>query len=144
MPAHRSSMILAGFAAGVVAVAGLITATPSTSTSAYAAQPGQGWDERAYRGHVEVVRDPGSADTDDTIEGRVFRDRDRDSHADPGEQGIGDVTASTGRDVVTTDAEGRYQLTAYENMTAFIPQPSGFPVPVAESNIPHLNNHHLP
>ncbi|HLR85751.1 MAG TPA: calcineurin-like phosphoesterase family protein [Nocardioidaceae bacterium] len=144
MPAHRSRMILAGFAAGVVAVAGLITATPSTSTSAYAAQPGQGWGERAYRGHVEVVRDPGSADTDDTIEGRVFRDRDRDSHADPGEQGIGDVTVSNGRDVVTTDAEGRYELPAYENMTVFITQPSGFQVPVDESNIAQFHYTHLP
>lgn len=150
MSAPRSRLILAGLAAGAIAVTGLVAANPATSPSAYAApsahaaNPGKGWDANAYRGHVEVVRGSGPAEADNTIEGRVFRDRDRDSHAGGRERGVGGVTVSNGRDVVTTDSQGRYELPAYENMTVFITQPSGFQVPVDESNIAQFHYNHLP
>ena len=144
MPAHRSRLILAGLAAGAIAATGLVATNPATSSPAYATKPDKHWDANAYRGHVEVVRSSGPAKNDDTIEGRVFRDRDRDSHADSGERGVGGVTVSNGRDVVTTDSQGRYELPAYENMTVFITQPSGFQVPVDESNVAQFHYNHLP
>ena len=140
---HRSRTSLAALAAGAIAVAGLGTASPPTSPQAHAASP-QDWDANAYRGQVEVVRNAGVAKSDDTIEGKVFLDNDRDSSSDQRERGLAGVTVSNGRDVVTTDREGRYELPAYENMTVFITQPAGYQVPVDESNVAQFHYTHLP
>ena len=53
------------------------------------------------------------------------------------------VTVSNGRDVVTTDGQGRYELPAFENMTVFVTQPRGYQVPVDGDNIAQFFYHHL-
>lgn len=123
---HRSRTTLALIASGAIAVAGLSTTSPSVSPPAHAAAPAD-WDATAYRGQVEVVREAGSEPRSaETLKGRVFVDRDRDSSSDGGERGLPEVTVSNGRDVTTTDRFGRYELPAYENMTVFITQPAGY------------------
>jgi C terminal of Calcineurin-like phosphoesterase/N terminal of Calcineurin-like phosphoesterase/Calcineurin-like phosphoesterase len=54
------------------------------------------------------------------------------------------VTVSNGREVVTTDGQGRYELPAYDNMTVFVTQPRGYQVPVDEDNVAQYFYHHSP
>ncbi|MCD1144597.1 calcineurin-like phosphoesterase C-terminal domain-containing protein [Kocuria sp. LUK] len=107
-----------------------------------AGKSGADWAETAYRGGVDVVE--GTDEDQQVLDGTVFDDRDRDSVQDRGERGIGGVTVTNGRDVVTTDARGRYELPAYENMTVSVTQPRGWQVPVDEDNVAQFFYHHLP
>ena len=100
------------------------------------------WASSAYRGGVDVVNAP--ATNQQTLDGTVFDDKNRNSNQEPGEPGLPGVTVSNGRDVVTTDGQGRYDLPAFDNMTVFVTQPRGYQVPVDEDNIAQFFYHHLP
>ena len=95
-----------------------------------------------YQGHVQVVR--GDAADPETLVGTVYNDKDRDSVQDKREPGISGVTVSNGRDVVSTDGSGQYEIPAFDNMTVFITQPAGFQVPVDEHMIAQFSYNHLP
>jgi hypothetical protein len=112
------------------------------TVSALAAPAEAGWDSSAYRGGVEVIKAP-TADQQ-TLDGTVFDDKNRNSTQESGEPGLPGVTVSNGRDVVTTDGQGRYELPAFENMTAFVTQPRGYQVPVDANNVAQFFYHHLP
>jgi hypothetical protein len=71
-----------------------------------------------------------------TIDGIVFLDQNQNLLRDPGEQGLQDVLVSNGRDVVKTDASGKWSLSANEDLLIFVIQPSGYRVPVNDSMIP--------
>ncbi|MFC7400954.1 calcineurin-like phosphoesterase C-terminal domain-containing protein [Citricoccus sp. GCM10030269] len=111
--------------------------SPATSATA-----GEAWNETAYRGSVNIVE--GDDETADTLDGVVFKDTNRNSQQDEDEPGIPGVTVSNGRDVVTTDEEGRYELPAFDNMTVFTTQPAGYQVPVDEDNVAQFYYNHLP
>ncbi|MBG6084068.1 calcineurin-like phosphoesterase family protein [Zhihengliuella flava] len=141
-----------GAGAALTAAAGL---TVLAATGAFAGPSGQGsvqgqapshaqgdWAETAFRGHVDVAE--GAAADAETLTGVVFDDRNHNSTQDRGERGIKGVKVSNGREVVTTDAHGAYELPAYENMTAFVTQPSGWQVPVDEDNVAQFHYNHLP
>ncbi|MEV0612809.1 calcineurin-like phosphoesterase family protein [Nonomuraea sp. NPDC050404] len=113
---------------------------PATADSATAGS----WNESAYRGHVEVVRAQDGSSAPSVLTGKVFLDQDRDSVSDRNERGLGGVMVSNGRDVVATDSRGRYELPVYDNMTVFVTQPSGYQVPVDESNVAQFHYNHLP
>lgn len=102
------------------------------------------WHETAYRGQVEVVRTPDGPADPTVLTGTVFVDRDRDSSSDRGERGLPGVVVSNGRDVVRTDAHGRYALPVHDNMTVFVTQPAGYQVPVDEFNVAQFHYTHLP
>lgn len=136
--AARTSVAALAFgltAAGATAV----PAQPSSAHELAAAK--NSWAENAYRGKPQVV---GTAVDAKTIDGRVFVDTDQDSKADPSEPGRAGVQVSNGRDVTRTDADGRYELPVYDNMTVTVTQPSGYSVPVDADNIPQFHYHHLP
>ncbi|REE03740.1 calcineurin-like phosphoesterase C-terminal domain-containing protein [Citricoccus muralis] len=117
--------------------------TAETAETVEAAeQAGAAWDESAYRGAVEVVE--GTNETPEVLEGVVFDDQNQNSTQDEDEPGIADVTVSNGRDVVTTDENGAYELPAFDNMTAFVTQPAGYQVPVDQDNVAQFHYHHLP
>lgn len=102
------------------------------------AAPGGGhtdgsWEKSAYRGAVDVV--PGPDEDQESIDGVVFVDRDKDSEQDRGERGLAGVTVTNGRDVTTTDRRGRYELPAFGNMTVSVTQPRGYEVPVDDDNV---------
>jgi hypothetical protein len=100
------------------------------------------WEASAYRGAVEVVN---AAEADQqTLDGTVFNDKNRNSTQDSGEPGMPGVTVSNGREVVTTDGQGRYELPAFDNMTVFVTQPRGYQVPVDEDNVAQFFYNHLP
>lgn len=130
-------------AAGALAVVGADTPAYATASVAETIpHDGSLWDRTAYRGGVQVV--PGPDEDQGTLDGSVFVDIDRDSVRDQTERGVAGVTVSNGRDVTTTDKDGRYELPAYDNMTAFVTQPRGYQVPVDEDNVAQFHYTHLP
>lgn len=103
--------------------------------------PATAWEETAYRGSVEIVED---RDDEDTLKGVVFEDTNKNSRRDGNESGIEGVAVSNGRDIVFTDAEGRYELQVDDNTTVFITQPAGYQVPVDENNVAQFFYNHVP
>jgi 3',5'-cyclic AMP phosphodiesterase CpdA len=133
-------------AAGAMALAGsAFTTTLAAPAAATPADRGD-WNTGAYRGQVEVVPADGEdrGGRERVLTGRVFLDGDRDSSSDRRERGLAGVAVSNGRDVVTTDRHGRYRLPAFDNMTVFITQPSGYQVPVDGHNVAQFHYNHLP
>nr|WP_244652521.1 calcineurin-like phosphoesterase family protein [Glutamicibacter sp. FBE19] len=129
-----------------MAASAALTAANSAPDPEPAATTAVDWNSSAYRGSVQVVRAAGkkSPAAGKTLEGVVFEDRNKNSKQDANEPGLPKVTVSNGRDVVTTDSQGRYALPAFENMTAFVTQPRGFQVPVDENNVAQFSYIHLP
>jgi hypothetical protein len=79
--------------------------------------------------------------------GRVFIDKNRDGRLSSDESGVEGVLVSNGREVVQTDADGKYRLPVYEQSggtTLFITKPSGYDVPLDALNIPQFSYHHVP
>lgn len=149
MPLHPSRPLrprtLPSLATGALALClTAAVAVPATSTAAPlpSSDATSSWSDTAYRGGVEVV--PGTDEAKDTIDGVVFDDRDKDSTQDRGERGIKGVTVSNGRDVVTTDAQGRYEVPVDDNTNVFVTQPAGYQVPVDEDNVAQFSYVHLP
>ena len=104
--------------------------------------------ELDYVASVEVVPALGRAATDDpdSATGVVFYDRNMDGiHQRRNEPGVPGVAVSNGREVVRTDADGRYRLPADDDdMTVFVTKPGDWAVPLDEDNIPQLSYHHKP
>ncbi len=91
-----------------------------------------------YVGTVETIGKAG----DDTARGRVFEDLDRNAAHGEGEPGIEGVTVSNGRETASTDAEGRWELPAYDDMNVFVTKPAGYAVPVDDVMVPQFNYVH--
>lgn len=102
----------------------------------------ENWERDAFRGQVQVVS---GADADQSVlDGAVFDDRNRNSAQDRGERGIPGIRVSNGRETVTTDRQGRYELPMRDGDTAFITQPAGYQVPVDEANVAQFFYNHAP
>ncbi|MCY4420541.1 MAG: calcineurin-like phosphoesterase family protein [Gammaproteobacteria bacterium] len=95
--------------------------------------------EVAYRGSVEALRTGAPVDQ---ARGTVFLDANRNSRHDPGETGIAGVMVSNGREVVTTRADGGYELPAYDDMNLFITKPAGYVTPVNDEMVPQFSYIH--
>ena len=94
-----------------------------------------------YVADVDVT---GTAEGAETVSGTVFHDLSRDGAFQEDEPGVADVMVSNGRDVVTTDAEGAYELPVYDNMTVMIVEPADYDAPTDENGVPQFFRHHLP
>ncbi|WMS41084.1 calcineurin-like phosphoesterase family protein [Acuticoccus sp. MNP-M23] len=93
-----------------------------------------------YIAAIDVVR--GANDGGDHATGTVFVDANRNGTLDNGEAGIAGVSVSNGREVVATDADGKYSLPAYGDMNVFVTKPAGYLVPLDEDMIPQFNYVH--
>ncbi|MBW8809639.1 MAG: metallophosphoesterase, partial [Lysobacter sp.] len=62
-------------------------------------------------------------------EGRVFEDRNGNGRYDAGEPGLANQRVSDGERIVTTDAQGRYQLPAADKSSQFLIKPAGYTTP---------------
>lgn len=109
--------------------------TPSENTPA----PG---DSGLYEGGVQTSEK--DAEDQSTITGHVFDDANQNSQHDDDEKGIEGVKVTNGRDVTTTDAEGRYTLPVYDDMNVSVTQPAGWQVPVDEDNFAQFSYVHKP
>jgi 3',5'-cyclic AMP phosphodiesterase CpdA len=65
-----------------------------------------------------------------TATGVVFEDRSGAGRRQGGDPGIAGVLVSNGREVVKTDAEGRYALPVDDDTIIFVIKPTGYAVPV--------------
>ncbi|GAA2005138.1 calcineurin-like phosphoesterase family protein [Brevibacterium samyangense] len=137
-----AAAVLAAAVAGSAAIAAPAHAHPHDEKPSHGKDAGKHWEKDAFRGQVDVV--PGDGADEETVSGTVFEDRNENSKQDRREKGIEGVTVSNGRDVVTTDGDGAYELPAYENMSVFVTQPAGYQVPVDESNVAQFSYTHLP
>jgi hypothetical protein len=78
------------------------------------------------------------------LSGVVYLDRDGDGRRDPGEPGLRDVKVSNGRELVRTDAQGRYALTLQAGDTVFVIKPPGLALPRRDDGMPDFWKHHFP
>lgn len=76
--------------------------------------------------------------------GTVFVDRDADGTRDAGEPGLAGVGVSNGRDVVETDAEGRYRIPVDRDDAVFVIKPRGYRFPVDGLGLPRFYYIHKP
>ncbi|HIW91769.1 MAG TPA: calcineurin-like phosphoesterase C-terminal domain-containing protein [Candidatus Corynebacterium avicola] len=115
---------------------------PDSSLPGSSTPGGPTTNEGLYEGSVEVV--DGESDNQEVISGQVFDDANKNSVLDGEETGVEGVSVSNGVDVVTTDAEGRYELPARDNMSVSVSQPSGWQTPVDENNFAQFSYEHYP
>ncbi|ALB03124.1 calcineurin-like phosphoesterase family protein [Kocuria palustris] len=135
--ALSAAVLTAGLSLTLLAPAPALAQEPSrSSTSA------DHWNGKAFRGQVDVTAGP-DADQD-VLDGAVFDDRNRNSQQDPGERGIAGVEVSNGRKIVTTDRQGRYEISVRDGETVFLTQPAGYQVPVDEDNVAQFFYTHMP
>lgn len=135
--ALSAAVLTAGLSLTLLAPAPALAQEPSrSSTSA------DDWKGKAFRGQVDVTAGP-DADQD-VLDGAVFDDRNRNSQQDPGERGIAGVEVSNGREIVTTDRQGRYEISVRDGETVFLTQPAGYQVPVDEDNVAQFFYTHMP
>ncbi|WP_370630941.1 metallophosphoesterase N-terminal domain-containing protein [Paeniglutamicibacter sp. Y32M11] len=123
-------------------LASMLTAVALLSPAASADPAPSNWDTDAYRGTVDVVKSTANT-AEQLIDGIVFEDENKNSTQDTNEPGLKGVSVSNGREVTTTDSQGRYELPAFENMSVFVTQPRGYQVPVDDNNVAQFSYHHL-
>ena len=76
--------------------------------------------------------------------GIVFYVKNANGTRDDGETGIADIGVSNGREVVATDAEGKWTLPHDDDTIFFVIKPSGWAVPVNEDQLPQFYHIHKP
>jgi hypothetical protein len=79
-----------------------------------------------------------------TVSGVVYENRSGGARRAEGDPGIAGVLVSNGRDVVKTDAAGRYTLPLDAESIVFVIKPSGYAVPVDEQMLPRFYYIHQP
>lgn len=76
--------------------------------------------------------------------GVVFQDTNENGVRDEGEQGLVGVRVSNGREIVTSDSEGRYQLPVTDDTILFVLKPRGWRAPVNALQLPRFYYIHKP
>ena len=79
-----------------------------------------------------------------TVSGIVYEDRSGGGRRAAGDPGIAGVLVSNGRDVVKTDAGGRYTLPIDDETIVFVIKPAGYALPVDEEMLPRFYYIHQP
>lgn len=79
-----------------------------------------------------------------TATGFVFEDANANGKKDKREKGLSAIAVSNGRDVVTTDAEGKYQLGIDEDDIICVIKPANYLLPVNEKKLPQFFYTHKP
>jgi 3',5'-cyclic AMP phosphodiesterase CpdA len=79
-----------------------------------------------------------------TVSGVVYENRSGGAQRAAGDPGIAGVLVSNGRDVVKTDAAGRYTLPIDEESIVFVIKPTGYAVPLDEAMLPRFYYIHQP
>ena len=84
------------------------------------------------------------ADNAATVSGVVYENRSGGGRRAASDPGIAGVLVSNGRDVVKTDADGRYTLPIDDESIIFVIKPTGYAVPVDEQMLPRFYYIHQP
>ncbi|WP_269524507.1 calcineurin-like phosphoesterase family protein [Coraliomargarita parva] len=72
------------------------------------------------------------------VEGLVFADSNANGVLDPGERGIPDIAVSNGREVLRTDAAGKYAFESVASGFVFVIQPNGWDLPPQDETHPRF------
>lgn len=84
-------------------------------------------------------------DTEVIARGTVFEATDGSFRRKPNARGIANVMVSNGREVVKTDADGRWALPVQEGDTIFVIKPSHWMTPIApQTGLPQFFYHYAP
>lgn len=78
------------------------------------------------------------------VEGRVFLDVDADGRRDADEAGVAGVKLSNGRELVISDAHGRYRIALRDGDTLFLVKPPQASLPRRDDRMPAFWRHHFP
>lgn len=76
--------------------------------------------------------------------GVVFHDANGNRRFDEGEQPLPDVRVSNGREIVRTDAQGRYELPVDDDTILFVIKPRGWRTPLSSDMLPQFYYIHKP
>src|SRR5215472_14593008 len=81
----------------------------------------------------------GQAAPEHVASGSVFEDLEGTGKRGPASRGIAGVMVSNGRDVVKTDAEGRWRLAVSEGDSLFVIKPPHWGTPLAPTSVPQFS-----
>jgi hypothetical protein len=101
---------------------------------------------RQFIALVGILTAISTAGIAETATGVVFQDRDGDGQRNPSERGISGIRVSNGRDIVITDASGRWSLPVLEGSETdfFVIKPKGWMVPLDSRKLPRFAYIHKP
>lgn len=80
----------------------------------------------------------------ETAKGVVFLDKNEDQKLDEDDQPVEGVRVSNGRQIVTTDAAGRYELQVDDDDIIFVIKPRGMRTPLSPDKLPQFYYIHKP
>ena len=101
--------------------------------------------DRAVAADTPVPSPTASLGDAQTARGTVFEDVDGSGRRAPGSPGLAGVMVSNGRDVVKTDADGRWSLPVQPGQSLFVIKPTGFMTPVdPATQLPRFAYVHAP
>ena len=84
------------------------------------------------------------AKPNEQAKGVVFLDQNDNGTFDPADRPLADVKVSNGRQVVTTDDEGRYEIPVDDDEIIFVIKPRGLRTPLSKDNLPRFYYIHKP
>ena len=87
---------------------------------------------------------PAVSPTQPMATGRVFLDLDNDKKFGENDQPFVNIRVSNGREIVTTDSEGRWKLPVEEDAIYFLIKPSGYQASLDEDKLPQFYYIHKP
>ena len=70
--------------------------------------------------------------------GIVFHDANENGQLDVGEIGLAGIRVSNGIDIVTTAANGAYEISLTDDSIVFVLKPSGWQVPLSVDQLPRF------
>ena len=79
-----------------------------------------------------------------SVAGIVYEDVNRNGRRDPDEKGLPDVRVCNGREIVKTDAQGRYKLPVTDDTIIFVIKPTGWMTSISDDNVPRYYYIHKP
>nr|ADY57750.1 metallophosphoesterase [Rubinisphaera brasiliensis DSM 5305] len=87
-----------------------------------------------------------SADSDSTqtAVGITYHDRNENGVFDDGDKPLQGIRVSNGRDIVTTDENGKYELSVTDDTILFVIKPQGYRTPLSKDNLPRFYYIHKP
>lgn len=87
---------------------------------------------------------PDKAKPHEHAQGVVFHDENGNRKRDPGEKGIPGIKVSNGREIVLTNADGKYETHVSDDTIVFVIKPRGWMTPLNRDKLPQFYYIHKP
>lgn len=98
----------------------------------------------AHEGHDLTPKSDDSSRETRTVVGYIFEDANENGTRDDGERGVSGIKVSNGREIVQSDASGKYELKISDDAIVFVIKPRNWKTPVNELNLPQFFYIHKP